>query len=67
MCHYLSDPVLVLMVFIIGIFIPYPEAIEYGHSHAQRKPKNIDEGTNLVFGKGAPGHPQITFEHSFYF
>gem|GEM_PF-6008325 len=51
MCHYLSDPVLVLMVFIIGIFIPYPEAIEYGHSHAQRKPKILMKEETLFLAK----------------
>lgn len=30
-------------------------ATEYGHSHAHRKPENIDERRNFVPGKGAPG------------
>jgi hypothetical protein len=55
------------MVFIIGVFIPYPKAVEHGHGHAYRESENIDEGRNLVFGKGAPGNQEITFELRGYF
>jgi hypothetical protein len=44
-----------------GPFIPDPEAVQDGDTHANGESQDIDIGGDLVPGKIAPGQPEETF------
>jgi hypothetical protein len=53
----------VLIVFVVRVFIPYPETVKHGDKHADGKSGNINKGGDFVFGQTAPGGFEITLEH----
>jgi pectin methylesterase-like acyl-CoA thioesterase len=52
-----------LVIFVIGELVPYPQADNNRHGHAYRQTGYINKRVDFVFGKVAEGDLEIIFKH----